>query len=370
MTKRIPVKTGSVAPAPGHQRYIWAAYATFWTMLGLLQALGPASSEGGERPAREWIARNFLDVYSWGLLALAALWLAHRYPIRRERLARDVFLHVSAGIAIIAVRLFATNAIADSLGIGRMVPLSFFMRVLPYNLPMYAAMLGAGHAVIYMRELRQRDITAAKLRAELSAAQHQVLRMQMQPHFLFNTLNSVVSLIHHDPNAAERVVVNLSEMLRRSLAPADAPEITLAEELDFLAPYLDIERTRLRGRLEVQTHIDPAVLQAWLPQLTLQPLVENAVRHGIAPRRGAGKITIAARRVDEILELTVRDDGIGSESYSRNGSVGLPSLETRLHQLYGDRAYFRVSREPAGGTVVEVGIPFTLEEGESAGFAG
>jgi LytS/YehU family sensor histidine kinase len=181
--------------------------------------------------------------------------------------------------------------------------------------------------------------------------------MQMQPHFLFNTLNSIVSLVHRDPHAAERMVVSLGEMLRASLAPANAHEVTLREELSLLAPYLEIESTRFRGRLSIRTAVPPEALDARLPQLTLQPLVENAIRHGVAPRRGAGCVEVRAERTNGLLRLTVWDDGAGDAAYGRPGGIGLENLRARLAQLYGDGGRLRIAQGPAGGTTAEVLIP-------------
>jgi sensor histidine kinase YesM len=191
----------------------------------------------------------------------------------------------------------------------------------------------------------------------LQRAQLEALRSQLIPHFLFNTLHSIAELIHENPRHAEQMVLQLGELLRKSLK-TQALEVPLAEELEFIRSYLAIEQTRLGERLELRWKIDPAVLGARVPSLILQPIVENAVRHGIAASPRGGRLEIAAARIDDQLRLEVRDNGPGfkpDDDATRSG-IGLSNTRARLERLYGDRAGFTLTHD--GGVVASLALPW------------
>jgi len=187
-----------------------------------------------------------------------------------------------------------------------------------------------------------------------------VLRMQLHPHFLFNTLNSIAALIHKDPDAADRMTARLSDLLRLTLENAGVQEVPLVKELEFLELYLEIERTRFADRLVVRTEITADTLDASIPYLILQPLVENAIRHGVASRSSPGCVIVSAVRESDMLVLQVKDDGPGiSAGVSRNG-LGLSSTRARLEKLYGNAHRFELSNVNGGGLSVKLTFPFQL----------
>ena len=212
----------------------------------------------------------------------------------------------------------------------------------------------------YLLETRER----AKAQDQLSEARLQSLRLQLQPHFLFNTLNAITALIGSEPRAAERMVAGLSELLRASLRSADEQEVPLARELEHLKLYTDIQRTRFGDRLDVQLDVDPVTRSAMVPSLLLQPLVENAIRHGLAPRAVGGQVYVRAARDGEELRLEVRDDGVGAETrggaLSREG-VGLANTRERLRRLHGERQRFAYETRPGAGFAVTIALPFRTE---------
>ncbi len=212
----------------------------------------------------------------------------------------------------------------------------------------------------YHRRYRERELAASHLETELTQAQLEVLRMQLQPHFLFNTLHAISSLMHRDVELADRMIARLGELLRATLDHAGAAEVSLQSELDFIAPYLEIEQARLGPRLQVRLDIDPETLDAAVPNLLLQPLVENAIRHGIAPQRGPGLIEIVSRRHNGRLQVRVCDTGAGlpNETPLKEG-LGLGNTRARLEHLYGDAHVFRIAPAPSGpGVEVTLELPF------------
>jgi signal transduction histidine kinase len=213
----------------------------------------------------------------------------------------------------------------------------------------------------YSRAAQER----AQLEAQLSRAQFESLKLQLHPHFLFNALNTITALINADAPAAERVVSELSDLLRLSLRSAPEPEVPLERELEVLEHYIGIQRVRFKDRLTVTFDVEPAARRALVPNLILQPLVENAIRHGIAPRAAPGRVAIAAHRAGppgaapDRLELRVRDDGVGAPCGVREG-IGLGNARARLRSLYGSAHHFEAGSPPGGGFLVTIGIPLRL----------
>ncbi|MFP2934867.1 sensor histidine kinase, partial [Pyxidicoccus sp. 3LG] len=201
---------------------------------------------------------------------------------------------------------------------------------------------------------------ADQLQAWLAEARLQGLAAQLRPHFLFNALNAVASLVHTNPDGAERMLARLGDLLRHSLESGERQEVTLREEQEALAPYLDIEQTRFGPRLKVEWSLAPDVLEARVPHLALQPLVENAIRHGLAPRAEPGRVRISAERDGGALRVRVQDDGMGLPGGSapvRGGGVGLSNLRARLATLYGPRAVLELKPGTPRGAVAELRLP-------------
>ncbi|HEU4586958.1 MAG TPA: histidine kinase [Gemmatimonadaceae bacterium] len=209
----------------------------------------------------------------------------------------------------------------------------------------------------YHMQARARE----RLEARLARAQLEALELQLHPHFLFNTLNAITALIAQEPRSAERIVSGLSELLRFSLSRAGEQEVTVERELDLLGRYIDIQVVRFPDRLRVDLDVDPDVMTALVPSMILQPLVENAIRHGIAPRAAGGRVEVRAEREGDTLRLTVRDDGLGSAakgSVDGRGGVGLANTRARLQHLYGEQQEMRAGPLESGGYLVAIGIPF------------
>jgi sensor histidine kinase YesM len=226
--------------------------------------------------------------------------------------------------------------------------------------------VGIKSAFSYYQKYRERELVTSKLEARLATSRLQVLKMQLHPHFLFNTLNAISELIHKDPESAERMIGDLSDLLRLSFEKLEVQEISLRQELEFLRKYLEIEQMRFHDRLMVEMQISPETLDASVPNMILQPLVENAIKHGIAPRSAGGKIRIGALRNNGTLELSVSDNGIGVPSgdlENLSEGVGLSNTRRRLRHLYGEGHKFDLANAEKSGLRVNLTIPFReLEE--------
>ncbi len=229
------------------------------------------------------------------------------------------------------------------------------------GLLIYASIIAIRNALDTYRKYQEREVRAAQLEAQLTQAHLDALRKQLHPHFLFNTLNTVSILIDEDTGAARNMLVRLSDLLRSTLDGAKTHEVSLKQELEFIESYLEIERMRFHDRLTVEMHIDPKTLSAQVPDLILQPLVENAIRHGIATRSAAGTIQIHADRMNGDLRLQVRDNGKGlphgQQQLSKTG-VGISNTQSRLQQLYGFKHSFEIHNLDEGGVMVNITIPF------------
>jgi hypothetical protein len=232
-----------------------------------------------------------------------------------------------------------------------------------FSLAIYLIILSGAHAAAYYRRVQERDRQALALTAGLTQARLDALRLQLQPHFLFNTLNAISTLVHRDANAADELIGDLSDLLRASLENKDH-EVPLAREIELLDRYLAIEKTRLGERLRIVRSIDPMAIAGLVPTFLLQPLAENAIRHGLEPRLAPGTITITARREGDMLHLSIADDGVGlgqtSAQTARHG-IGLANSEERLRTLHDGRARLELISPPEGGVRVEVVLPFVTE---------
>lgn len=300
--------------------------------------------------------------YAWAALTPPILWLVGRFPLERPQLGRALALHSAAGAIAVALNLAlfalaapyvdATSTTTTWFGTFKtLLATTFFL-----DLPVYWAIAGGAQAVRFARAARERERRLLRAQAELTEASLLALRAQLQPHFLFNALNTVSVLMREDVDAADRVLVKLSELLRRTLDAHDAHEVRLRDEIELLEAYLEIEHARFSDRLSYQIDVEPELLDSRVPSLILQPLVENAVRHGVARRVSPGRISVAAGLRDGRVQLTVRDDGPGLSADATDG-VGLTNTRARLEQLYGDDHRFVVSNAEGGGVVVILAIP-------------
>ena len=345
-----------------------------WTLYGIFfaaQATIQQSYMG--RPVTWWnnFAAWLICGYLWAALTPLILYLSRRFPIERRNWPKTAFLHFTSSIILVAILLglYVLAAKVAGLPVARQPLGAAFLALLilefHFSLLIYWVILGIDHALRNYQKYRERELQASQLEARLAQAQLQVLKMQLHPHFLFNTLHAVSTLMHKDVEAADRMIARLSDLLRLALENEGVQEVSLKQELELLERYLDIEQTRFRDRLTVEMSIDPEVLDARVPNLILQPLVENAIRHGITVRRGQGRIEIDARRTNGTLSISVRDDGRGldktAEEKIKEG-VGLSNTRARLRQLYGEQATFELQSAPEGGTICSLAIPFHEDE--------
>jgi two-component system, LytTR family, sensor kinase len=282
---------------------------------------------------------------------------------------RNVLLQILAGILVAVLHTVLVTTVRWSLGLtGRfglwsmiqvMVSFSFAGSFLRYWL-----IAAAYHALESRREGRERDVREARLAASLAQAKLESLEQRLHPHFLFNTLNAITSLIRKDPPTAAVMVENLSDLLRAALDATPGREITLARELQLIEQYAAIQQARFSDRLRVSVNAAPDVLPAFVPPMILQPIVENAIRHGIAPREAPGAVAIEAARHDGMLRLTVRDDGVGfgrAPASSSGQGLGLGGTRERLGHLYGERFSLDIAPSTPTGTIVTIDLPFHTE---------
>jgi len=325
--------------------------------------------------------REPMDVEVWRLLILnsfgywyvpAALTgpifrLTHQFPIEPARRARALVLYALGGAAFSVVHLVCTMIVVVSLWPNAPYPFAtrlqrIYLTNLDWALMTYSALVGLSYALGYYRESQARALRAAQLEASLAEARFRTLEAELHPHFLFNTLHAISTLIHTQPDAADRMITRLSDLLRMTFSRSGGALVPLHEELEFLRKYLEIEQTRFQDRLTVGYEIDPDTLDAAVPRLILQPLVENAIKHGVAPRTGPGTIRIAARRDGDVLHLEVRDNGAGLSGAVRaelRGGIGLSNTRARLECFYGSAQ--RLAFSDAGhGLTVELSFPFQL----------
>jgi len=238
-----------------------------------------------------------------------------------------------------------------------------FFRTVDLELPVYWAIIGLQHAVDYYRQARARELRAARLEVRLVQSQLQALQQQLHPHFLFNTLHAISTLVHRDPDKADVMIEKLSDLLRITLRKVAVQEVELAEELEYLRAYLDIEQVHFGPRLLISYRIDVAALDVLVPTLILQPLVENAIRHGLEPQVRGGSLSIEAQADGDTLWLRVRDNGVGfAKGLHRRDGLGLANTRSRLDRLYGEQAAVTMRENPGGGVLVDLYLPLRRAE--------
>jgi two-component system, LytTR family, sensor kinase len=315
----------------------------------------------------EAISAPLEDWYVYGVLSLPVIWLARRYPPERGSRWLSAGIHLGAALvfSLLYVVLRALVGEVDSWIVGESATFAeifspLLVRTFPFNLLIYGVIVAASHALDYYRKYHERTVQTLELEKHLTEARLQALLHQLKPHFLFNTLNGIASLMHTDVEAADRMLVRLSELLRITMSHTGAQQTTLREEVAFLERYLEIERIRFRNRLEVVIAIDEGAIDAQVPSLILQPIVENAVRHGIEPQSRTGRIELRGTREAGNVVLTVSDNGSGipAGGPTREG-IGLANTRARLAELYGAQQHFELVNRPEGGLCVRMVFPFS-----------
>lgn len=320
----------------------------------------------------------------WLLFLPAVAWLAFRFPIERQSLFRNVALHVLACLLVVSANRAAFRVIprlspspphseppgrlagSNTVRLGPPAAFGVFAGLrAALDVLVYWSLVGVCQAITNFRRSQERERRAVELEAMLTRAKLQALRTQINPHFLFNTLNSIATLVYVNPRAADEMLGDLSELLRRSLNSMEEQEIPLAQELEFIGSYLRIEQKRFGERLRLEQSVPDELMKALVPALILQPLVENAIRHGIEPRRGPGLISIEAKQEGKHLRLMVQDNGRGLPGADSNNSarrgIGLGNTQARLQGLYGQDQSLAVGRAEPQGVKVDIRLPFHLD---------
>ncbi len=302
----------------------------------------------------------------WLLSTPLVLWLARRFRIGRINWRRRVPLHFLIALGLVST-LLTIDYVIYMFGTGRpssLTPLRILQFII-YNvdrwLLTYWVMVLSSHAFNYYKSFRKGELNAEQLRTQLAQSQLEALKMQLHPHFLFNTLHSISALLNKDVDAARTMISRLGDFLRLTLENSGTQEVPLHQELEFLNGYLEIERIRFQDRLTTSVKVDPSVLDVRVPNLILQPIVENAMRHAIATNSKIGRIEIVAGPQNGMLRIEVKDNGPGLTIVAPPGNlkqgVGLANTRARLERLYGSNHRFELANEATGGFVVTLEIP-------------
>src|SRR6185503_17672103 len=356
-------------------RMKWLAIVAVWAVLGVIYAAPiyiEVRAEQHGHMAWRIFSWGILTWLAWAPLTPAIVWLARRYSLVGEAWKRSLIVHVPAFLLMSALHSAAATAVTlwiqpfDNMGDS---PKEFWPRFIGRlqgsfgsDLLVYGAVIGVFYAIDYYRKYREREFLASRLEAQLAQAQLDSLRMQLHPHFLFNTLNGIVGLVRDNKNkAAVNMLVGLSDLLRHTLEHSSRHEVELREEINFIKLYLSIQEVRFSDRLRIEFDIDPRTTKALVPNLILQPLTENALRHGIGRSTNSGLLGISSAVTDGHLRLTVYDEGAGlPDDWQLKGSVGIGLADTiaRLQQLYDDDQQFDIRNRPEGGVEVVIVMPF------------
>ncbi len=309
---------------------------------------------------------QFGRVAMWALLAPLILRMQRLMPLSRGAWCGGVAFHLGMSFVVMATyflgRMFAYrlfNADQWEGGFWEMALAGFWGRNL-IDMGYYWAVLAFGYSLEIYRRYKREELKAAQLESRLMETELKALREQLQPHFLFNTLNTIAVLVRENKNdAAVNLIARLSALLRMSLEKSRGHEVTLREEMDFLERYIDIQKARFSDRLRVDIAIEPAAMDARIPNLLLQPLVENAILHGVAPKSGPGRVDVVGRIAEGKLHLEVRDDGpgLGDATKRRREGVGLSNTRERIAKIYGANGHLSLRSDPGQGVCVQIVLP-------------
>lgn len=367
----------------------WILPATF----AVVNRIAQARLQGWEPATVRDLLFEFGDWLLYALLTPGVFAISRRWPLTRPHLVRRSIFHLLMAVVfcvawatagqvlrlvlmwLLAPDLFQTAMQAGAAQFWSRVSiewLGWIFITLPFGTAVYLCVVGIEHATRYFIEAREREVQIARLSEQLSSARFAALQAQLNPHFLFNTLNTITVLVRdNDRSGAVRIIESLSEMLRRTLTRHQANEVTLGEELELVRQYVAVEQARFSDRLRPEIRIPNSLLSAAIPSFALQQLVENAIRHGIAKSTEAGLLIVNAERVGDLLELTVVDDGEGIDP---NAAIppghGIENTRERLRALFGERASLEIVRRPEGGTIATLKLPYremTPEPNDEAG---
>ena len=348
---------------PGRQGFAWPAVVAGWTLVGLgyFASLAQEPMDAGAVPTWQLLVYALGTGWIWAALTPPVLWLTRQASFAPGEAARAALLYGGVGIGF----FFTSGVLEWLLGVATGVEGSrrFWQTVLTEcletRLLAFLAIAALGWSARYFALYRTRQLLASDLETRLAKTHLQVLKMQLQPHFLFNTLNTIAELVHTDPVAADQMITRLGRLLRLSLDHASHQVVPLRQEADFLRLYMEIEQVRFQDRLQVVWDLAAETLDGAVPTLVWQPVLENAIRHGVTPLAGLGRVVITSRLEGEDLVLEIGDNGMGLPpgGAPREG-VGLRNVRERVNQLYGRRARFMLVPALGGGTLAVLRIPF------------
>jgi len=334
----------------------WTALALFFATSLWLNYL----ARGQPASFRASLLVSLSEWWIWALLTPVVVGLARRWPIARPHLPTRLLLHVAAGLALATVKVLLERVVR-----------TWIFGVAPYLLPsnlalhflVYWAIVVLTFAEAYHRKSRAREVQTAQIEARLTEARLQLLEAQLHPHFLFNALNTIAEIVHEDAETADRMIAALGDLLRATLE-GDGTTVSLAEELALAEKYLAIQRARFGDRLRVEIDVPSGSLAARVPRLLLQPLLENAIHHGVNRASAGGHIHLAASTDADTLRIEIHDDGPGFDQEAAQGSgIGLANTRARLDAMYAGRAALDLQTPSGGGTSVRITMP--LQSGES-----
>jgi two-component system LytT family sensor kinase len=294
--------------------------------------------------------------YVWAALTPAIVWLSRRFRMSRAQWWPALIL-AAAGLPAAFIKVTVTRVLRGAIGGDEY----FQITNLVVHYLIYCGIVLTAHVWHYHQRSQQRELRTSQLEALLAQTRLQMLSMQLQPHFLFNTLNTIAELVHERPDAAEKMIGGLSQLLRETLHAGAVDRVPLSRELEVLEHYIDIQKARFGDRLRVELSVDDAARAALVPSLLLQPLAENSIKHGIGARAGAGRIEVAATRSGDRVVIEIRDDGRGLREAPVTEGVGLGNCRSRLQALYGQHG-FRLEAEnrSTGGAIVRIDMPFEV----------
>lgn len=342
----------------------------FFSLAGIISALPFwyfATKHGKYDAQYTIIFQALTEWYLWMLFIPVIYWISKTFPIHTSSLFKVISINFLLSLIIIICKILIDkfmqtlfwNKDLTSKPLWDVILYSFLSPNTIVLLLTYGLILMFIYMIRYYKELQEHDLISSQLEAQLAQAHLSALKKQIQPHFLFNTLNSIISLLRKDVDAAEDMILNLSDMLRYTLNTTNIQEVTLREEIDFLHHYLDIESKRFQDRLTTEFQIAEDTLDAWVPSMFLQPIVENSIRHGIFKQIDSGKITILSQRLGDTLRVSVLDTGVGFIHKQDEEGIGLGNTRKRLEKLYGFYSDLQFSRTENNETIVTITIPFT-----------
>jgi sensor histidine kinase YesM len=364
-----------------------AAFFALWTLIALIfVSLSSATAlGGGNQPNLQLLFLiQFTRFYLWGVLSPLIYRFVRRFPIDVRALGwRNLLVHLAALVVFCSVHQLLFMVITWLVDTPAGTPISSFFKNffgkffngVYLGVMIYSLIVFAIQAFIFYQNYRTEEEQKLRLTGQLARAELHALKMQIHPHFLFNTLHSISSLVLEEPPIANAMIARLGDFLRLTLEHSERQFVTLKEEIEFARCYLEIEQARFSDRLVIEFDVEPESLTAQVPHLILQPLVENAVQHAVAPHAAGGYIKISARRFNETVCVEIADSGDGIDAMTKNGisnngkGVGLANVRGRLKQLYGANYKFDLNNNPSGGLIVVLEIPFTAAETDDSPYA-